>query len=361
LIYGWLDSEEAKMWKLALTVLLIAFLALTGVGQSGRVRSKETAKETIRLSVQEVLLPVSVKSGPEFKTTTFQPSDFTVVEDGAHREVNSLVKLPASVLLIIDNSSGDITFKNLNLNIDVALGILKDLPSDDKVAALAYGDKVDLISDWTLERAAVAEAIKWKVKPKIKSHLYDALLYAAETVLPKAAGPRIIVLISDGVDGGNASVLEQARPALERARATIYVVAQNSTILKELKPYAFGPAALYAMFANKDAREKLEALRRYGRALEASVYTLGGIADQSGGILWDPKGPAEFKALDGLAVNEIGTEYMMSYNTERSLADEDLHRLQVYSLRLGVQVRSRRAVYGEPQAAGAKAAAPASK
>ncbi|HKV42843.1 MAG TPA: VWA domain-containing protein [Blastocatellia bacterium] len=331
---------------------LVVLTAGIANSQSGRIRN--SAERPIRLRVEEVLLPVTLHNTISSKLPRLDASDFKIVEDGAVHQVTSVARRPASVVIVIDNSNTTMSYKDINLNMELALKVVPLLGESDRVAALTYGDKVEVVSGWTTDKQAVLDAIKWKCKPGIKSHFYDALLYAGEHLLASVPGPRIVILISDGVDSFNADVMEKARMSLNKCRATLYFVCQNAVILKDLKPYAFGPAALYAMFISKDplhddARQRLLILRHYAHELEASVYTLDDLARESGGQVWNPATLEGFKGSSDALIKEVGAEYLISYISRRQPNDEDFHPVQVSSTIPGVEIRTRRGVYANSE------------
>ena len=339
-----------KLKAEAVAVLWIVVSLTASVdGQSGRNRGQAKPqphhddKDTIRLRVEEVLLPVSVHSDFGKLPPNLQKSDFILTEDGKKQVINSVMHTPANILFVLD-AGGDSTLKNLNLNRDLALKMVDSMGPEDKAAVITYSDQVNLLSQWTGDKTALHHALQWDFKPGIRSDFYQCLQYAAEEVLPRVSGRRSIVVISDGVDSFNELDFEKVLTALHRARATAYVISQNEILLRELKPRAFNALTSYEML-DPVARKRIAALRAYYKQLEAAAITLKGLAEETGGAVWNSGTREEFAKLSPQIVTEIGTEYLFAYSTERARDDVKFHAINVYTTRPGLQVRSRRGIY----------------
>jgi VWFA-related protein len=351
-------------------------LNLYGMAQSGRIRDPQNNKQnqnrqsqddkdTLRLRTDEVLLPVSVRSSNGKVPTYLEKQDFIVTEDDKRQPITSVLRLPANVLFIID-MSGEVNLrKDSNVNREIALSILGALGKEDQAAVISYAEKIDLISSWTTDKTAVSEALKMKPKPGIKSEYYKCLTYAANEVLPKVRGRRTVVLLSDGVDTFNPSGFKDALAALHRARATVYIVNQNAVMIKELRARVYHKLAWYEMIDPK-VRKRYEPMRIYVKQLEAAEYTLKGLAEETGGVLWNSDARIEYKKpkkplapefveekdrpvtcalLAGKVVEEMGTEFVVAYSTDRKGNDKDFHPVKVFVTRPEIRVRARRGVY----------------
>lgn len=367
-------------FRMMLNITLALFLTVSFTvfvqAQSGRIRKAEDNKQnqstqnqddqdTLKLRTDEVLLPVSVRSSNGKVPTYLEKQDFIVTEDGKRQPITSVLRAPANVLFIID-MSGDINLrKDSNVNREIALSILDALGKEDQAAVVSYGDKVDLISSWTADKAAVSEALKTKLKPGIKSEYYKCLNYAANEVLPKVTGRRTVVLLSDGVDSFNSSGGGEALAALHRARATVYIVNQNAVVIKELRDQVFHKLAWYEMLDPK-VRKRYEPMRNYVKQLEAAQFTLKGLAEETGGLVWDSDKRIEYKKSDkpqspefteekdkpvlastlaGKVVEEMGTEFLVAYSSDRKSNDKNFHPIKVFVTRSEITVRARRGVY----------------
>jgi Ca-activated chloride channel family protein len=346
-------SLKLKAEAAAILWVIIASTAQVH-SQSGRMRGQSKPpqhrddRDAIRLRVEEVLLPVSVHSDYGKLPPNLQRTDFILTEDGKRQVINSVMHTPANILFMLD-AGGDSTLKNLNLNRDLALKMVDALGPEDSAAVISYADQTSLLSQWTGDKAELRRALEWKFKLGIKSDFYQSLLYAAEEVLPKVNGRRSVVIVTDGVDSFGEMDFEKVLSALHRARATVYVVSQNEILLRELKPRAFNALSSYEML-DPSARKRIQQLRAYYRQLEAAEITLKGLAEETGGSIWNPTTPDELGKLSPQIVTEIGAEYVFAYSTERQPDDTKFHAINVYATRPGLQVRSCRGIYANVMA-----------
>jgi VWFA-related protein len=329
--------------------------------QSGRLRDQTSAPkvndkgvsqddDTLRIRVEEVLLPVSVRNHFGKLPVDLKKSDFIVTEDGSRREVNAVMRTPANVLFIID-ASAQSTLKNVNANRDLALKMINALGDEDRAAIITYSDRIDLLSSWTNNKQQLRDSLNWKFKPGLQAELYNALVYGAEEVLAKANGRRSVVLVSDGVDSferpvseGVTLMYEKALAALHRARTTVYAAAPNQIIMKDMKPLAFNALSWYERL-DPNQRKRIDRMRKYYRQLEAAELSLKGLAEETGGMMWSPATSEEFLSLNNRIIEEIGTECIIAYSSERAADDTAFHAVKVYLTRPDIMVRSRRGIY----------------
>jgi len=322
-------------------------------GQSGRARpanpqnQPNQTDQTIHLRAEEVLVPIAVQSDTGKLPDHLSPSDLIVAEDNSRRTVTSLMRAPANIVLIVDSCIEFSGSKEINLNREAALGIIDSIGENDKAAIITYAGKVAVLSGWTSDKASLRKALTEDFKPGAKSHLYDSLTYAAEELLPKASGRHSVVLFTDGYDDFPKNALDQARQALDRARATVYIVDQSPLILARLRPHACKDR-FNVMKLNPRFRQMVENQQRYMAIIEAEQSTMKDLAESSGGAFWNPATADEFKQVSPSVIFDIGSEYIIAYTSERPIGDMALHELKVYPNRLGLRIRVRHGVYSNP-------------
>lgn len=331
--------------------MLCLIISLVALAQSGRMRDRAKASgkdDVLRLRAEEVLLTVSVRSFNGKLPSHLEPKDFIVAEDDRRQQITAIQRTPANALLILDTSGELPQVKTINQNREAALKIIDGLGDEDSASIITYSDKVELISAWTKERDELRRALDWKFRPGLKARLYDSLLFASEEVLPKANGRRSIVLITDGVDTFNPSAFSEVVRALHRARATVYVVSLRALIMNEISPRAFHPLSWYEKL-DPQARMRIERLRAYAAQIKAGDSLLKSLVEETGGAMWTPTTEDEFREINNRVIEEIGTEYIIAYSTDRKPDDESFHLLKVYPTHHDISVRARRGVYAGSQ------------
>ena len=325
--------------------------------QSGRLRGQAPSRprtddedQAVRLRVEEVLLAINVRNAFGKLPVDLKRSDFIVTEDGKRHEVNDVMRTPANILFVLD-TSGEGTTKNVNLHRDLALKMIEALGAEDRAAIITYGDTIQLLSAWTGDKTALRQSLEWKFKPGTESDLYNSIVYGCDEVLSKVSGRRSIVLLSDGIDSfekpvveGATLMFEKALGAMHRARATLYVAGQNEILRKAIKPVAFNALSWYERL-DPLQRRKIDKLRHYYQQLEASELSLKGLAEETGGTAWLPETREGFTGMSSRIIEEIGTECVLAYSTERAGNDTSFHAIKVYGTRADISVRFRRGIY----------------
>ncbi len=356
--------------KLALFFLFFFLFISQTSAQSGRIREGTTAtgkaddQSVIKLRVEEVLLPISIRTRIGQLPSRLDQHDFIVSEDGKRQALTAVMRTRANIVLLLDGSGTATNLKNIGIHRELAHQMIEALGEEDRAAIVSYGDTLTLISDWTSDKAALKEALARKFRPGLKSNFYESLLYVAGELLPKAEGRRSIIAFTDGVDSFNPAGLNKAIAALHHARATVYALTESNMIQALLRPKIYNKLAWYEMLDPKVQKRYTE-LRRYYQELENAEAVLARLAEETGGTLWNPEGwiecsdrqPKEWEVkefdqktvscatLRSQIVEEIGTEYVLAYSSERKPDDKEFHLIKVYTDKPDWQVRVRRGVY----------------
>lgn len=354
--------------KVAMALCLAFSMTSLVQGQSGRLRDatkrNQDEQNGLRLQAEEVLLPVSIRSSNGKLPNHLDKADLIVAEDGNRQEITSVMRAPANVLFLVDTSGELYMKKDIGLNRSLALNLIDALGAEDRGAVVTYSDRISLLANWTADKTALKNALQTKMKQGFNSSFYDALIYVAQEVLPKVRGRRSVVLLSDGFDSYDNEMFEQALAALHKARATVYIISQNAAIHKELSDQVFHAFAWYDMIDPR-LKKKYEPIRRYVKQLEAAEVMLKGLAEETGGALWNPAKRIEhdkpkfaekvpdlepyetISSVTKQVINELETEYVVSYSLERKPEDKNFHAVKVFVTRPELQIRTRRGIYSD--------------
>lgn len=349
-------------------------LVLTGsdvVAQSGRRPKGQSGKveePVIRIETLEVDIPLLAYDAEGRFVDDLKPEQVLVLEDGESRPVASLKREPANIVIILDGSNEIGTFKNgpsrrqggeverpvwekpasgipgqmvANPTArEFAFLLLQALSPQDRVAIVQYSDRVQLLQNWTSDRDEAVRALQSRYRVGIRSTWIDALAMAAEKLEEMAAGRRIIVVLSDGIDSASRTGRGKAMRELENAGATIFVTGWMAALKREIE-LAIGWMQTHERFTTASA-SRLGELRQYLARLDGAGIELDQLAESSGGISWFPSSHADVVATARRLAEEIGAQYSLTFITERRPSLEDRRRLEVIPARPGLTVRSRR-------------------
>src|SRR5262245_57671655 len=344
-------------------------LSLTAFAQSGRKPQGQQGqqpgeKPIARIETREVAVPIIAYDAQGNYVNDLPPKDVLVMEEGEARQVTNLKREPAKIILILDLANEIGTCKNSpterygkhdtpiwekSANYKVVRGptqwefanqFISGLSPTDKITIIQYAEKAQMIQDWTSDRNQALNAISSKYRVGVKSSYYDALKLAADKLQSRSEGRRIVVLISDGLDSNSKIGRSKAILALEKARATVFVVGWADALRHEIELSISWMANHEA--AGTNVYKRIAELRHHLLELEGATGELKQLAENSGGEMLLPTTHEDLIKANRNINSEIGAQYTLSFLTENAPSLEDKREIQVLSARPGLTVRSRR-------------------
>jgi Ca-activated chloride channel homolog len=363
-----LPRSLALSLAVPLSLCLSVSLSLTAYAQSGRKpqgqQQQPGEKPIARIETREVAVPLIAYDSQGRYVNDLQPKDVLVLEEGEARQVTNLKRDPANIVLILDLANEIGTFKNgaterygkpetpiweKGASYKVVRGptqwefanqFVSGLSPSDKIAIIQYAEKAQLIQDWTSDHNQALNAISSKYRVGVKSSYYDALKLAADKLQSRPEGRRIVVLISDGLDSNSKIGRTKAIQALEKARATVFVVGWADALRREIE-LSINWMANHEV-AGTNVLKRVAELRRHLPVLEAATVELKQLAENSGGEMLLPPTHEDLIKANGNVYAEIGAQYTLSFLTENAPSLEDKREIEVLAARPGLTVRSRR-------------------
>lgn len=337
--------------------------------------SPNTEDERVRVFTEEVRLPVIAVDQFGHYDPTVVPDDILVLEDGVAQQIKSVRRVSANVLLVLD-TGGELTglggmSKRTSLTKDVAIEFLNRLREDTWVEVMQFNNSVELLQNWTRDRAATLKVLKSKLSSGKRARFADAVAAAAQQLTDRPEGSRHVVFITDGVDTPGGKIdRAQAIKQLAASRATVHIISYTEFVRQE-KPKRSQPDKVEQLPTSHDPIASNDptmpagttrspayvvhritfdpAMRRQRKAYEADVrksqQILTDVADETGGQIFLPKTSGEMIEQAREAAREVGAEYVVTYRPKRPLAAADkgeYRRIEVAARRVGLSLRSRR-------------------
>lgn len=188
-----------------------------------------SAPQPIRVSVNEVIVPVTVTDDKGRFVSNLDQQDFQIFDQGKPQTISYFSRersqpVVAGFLLDLSNASR-IQWKNYQ---DAAIElVLNLLPGDKKYSGylIGYGNQAELMVNTTSDADPIVEKIR-KLKPGGGSAMYDAIYYACTTrklIQGEPVEPRrIIVIIGDGHDNASKHTMAEVLELAQRNLVTIY-------------------------------------------------------------------------------------------------------------------------------------------
>jgi Ca-activated chloride channel family protein len=157
------------------------------------------AGDIIRVDTTLVTIPVSVMDRDGRYVPNLRKEDFRLWEDGVEQDVAffSSVDKPFSVVLMLDTSPST-QFRLEDIQ-GAANSFVNQLRPDDRVMVVSFNGEINVLSDFTSDRAKLDRAIR-RAHTDDGTRLYDAVDAVINRELSKVQGRKAIVLFTDGVD-----------------------------------------------------------------------------------------------------------------------------------------------------------------
>ena len=304
--------------------------------------------EVVTTSTNLVILNVGVADRKGQAVTNLSQADFTVYEDGVKQSVVSFepATAPFSLVLLLDMSGSTINFRpTLKQS---ALRFIDALGPEDRVAVVAFNDRVKTLQKFTTDRRKIAFAIN-EAQGRGQTHLYEALRYSLGELAKEGKRRKAVVVLTDGLDTGErkldgeasaraetgdeavASVKPEESAALrgvldaaDRLGVTIYPLALPSADPKNLLPLTPQQSAIYA-----SARVRMQSL-----------------ADRTGGRLHEIRRLEDMGRLYAEVAAEMRTLYSLAYQSSNARARDGKWRsINIEVSRADAIARSRPGYY----------------
>lgn len=310
----------------------------------------QSNNSNIKVSVNEVIVPVTVTDDKGKFVTNLEKEDFKVLEDGKEQTIQFFSRekqqpVVAGFLLDLSNNSR-LHWKTYQ---EAARELVWTLmPGEKKFSGylIGYHTEPELLVNTTTDSDAIAEKIM-KQKPSGGAALYDSIYIACtsrnlvkgEPIEPR----RIIIIIGDGHDNASKKGLEEVLEIAQRNLVTVYGI---STV-------AFG--------FNVEGEKNLTRLaEETGGRVE---YPLQGLYKDVSGYLSTPSDEGNYALKVGTGgyaseiskgifsaianvTGEVTTQYVLRYTSNRTDTGKVFRKIDVKVPSLPtVKVRARRGYY----------------
>lgn len=358
-------------------------------------------QEPERVFTEEVLLPVVAYDEFGNFDPTLSPVDLIVFEDGVQQEIKSIRRIPASALVVLQTSGEMNPAIRTNTTKEVALRLVNSLLASDQVAVMQFGDRVEVVQDWTTDRKLVAQSISKRVSSMDGARIAAAVKAAAAMFRTQPVGNRHLILVTDGVEVplGRATYKEALsilsdKQAIEGYRAewnaavadllaaqvTVHIISytefgrlvlkgkkgkykgsnapvgsvlssgiQNAGIDPTMPPNARNDPA-FGTGINFDPQMR-RVRKAYEAATKRSEKQLAALAEETGAKIVTPVNANEMVDKAAQAAREIDAQYVITYLPKRPLVDAkpgEYRRIQIATRRSSLNVQTRRGYIAAP-------------
>ncbi|MCA1612867.1 MAG: VWA domain-containing protein [Acidobacteria bacterium] len=254
----------------------------------------------VRVAPQLMRLNASVTDRHGRAVAGLRAADFVVTENGEPREVVEVVtsRAPFNVVLLLD-VSGSVE-ERLDFIRKAALSFVQTVGPQDRLAIVSFRDDVQVISDFTTDKAQLAERVK-DIEAGGATALYDALAYSLVSTLRPLRGERTaVVVLSDGDDNRSFIPFSEVLEATVESGALVYPLYIPSGLI----PAPGAPAP----------RSTLDPVRSRYLTLTSRADAEGRkLAELSGGVYYPVTRIDELQRAYDDVVAQLRTAYTLSY------------------------------------------------
>jgi VWFA-related protein len=316
--------------------------------------SAPTAASTpgsIRVSVNEVIVPVTVTDARGRFVSDLDKKDFQVFEENKPQNIRFFTRdrnQPVVIGFLLDMSSASrIHWKNFQAATEELIQNL--MPGDPKYSGylITYGQDAEVAVNTTNDPEPLVEKVR-KLKPGGGSALYDAIYLACTSRKLVKGEPyeprRVVVIVGDGHDNASKHSLDQVIELAQRNLVTVYGISTE----------AFG-------FTDPSTSNLVRLATQTGGRV---VYPLGDVYKDTDGYLSHPSDDGNYALTVGMGayksvvdskmyravtdiVGEVTTQYILRYVSDND-GGRPYRDVKVVVDLANVKVRARKGYYASP-------------
>jgi VWFA-related protein len=366
-----------KFKKYLLIICLFSALGIESFAQNPD--QPPIAEENEKVLTEEIKLNVAAFDISGQFVSDLKMEDLVIVEDGRLQQPSSARRVPASVLIVLD--TGGEMRSNLSVTRAAAKSLVNSLQPSDSVSVFQFGDKVEMLSDWTTDKTRIFDVLDKKLAFGRRSIFNQALDSAIKFFYKTPLENRHLVLITNGADSFNDSALRDSVKANLMARdINVYVISytklQKGSIASrksifvegEFKPRRmpeevadtlpdYKGAGKKKMVSPRDMakmprlggvtldRERIKRANNDLNELETDELFLTTIAEDTNGEILLPETFDEAIEKTNVIAQIIDSHYVITYVPKRRLRDSpkgEIRLIEVSSKRNGLQVKAQR-------------------
>lgn len=356
--------------KFALLLLLV-FLSVSFVFSQNPKPTPPPDDDAEKIFTEEIKLNVSAVDREGKFVRDVRKEDLVINEDNILHQADSLRRIPANVLIVLDTGGEMRMAKSIDQTRKTAKNLIAALQAGDSVAIIEYHDKANILAEWTTDKALLNQILESKLNFGKRSVFLDAIELASDFLQKSKVDNQHLVLITDGTDSLNRkSERDRAMNKLLASSVSVHVISYTQLEREKIEPKTKGttktpppkamPDEIAATLPNgvRDMvtspkigptivtdRAFLRKMREREQALLESEKYLSDLAEDTSGEFILPETKEEMLEKTALVAQVIDSNYVITYTPKRSLSESkagEVRNIEVTSKRAGLQVMARR-------------------
>ena len=327
-----------------LSVTPLIALAVLAATTSGRTQGSVSFQGGVDL----INVTATVTDGEGRFVSGLRREDFAIFEDGARQEVTyfSDERVPVSLGLVLD-ASGSMTADKMAAARSAIDRLIYDLlGDDDELFFLEFGNRPNLVQEWTTDRRAISRAMA-RVTPAGGTSMYDAVARALPLAGIGRHPKKALLVISDGNDTNSRMSIAALQPLIRESEVLVYALGVDSTAAESApsRPRVRIPPRLPFPFPGRGPQRRSPPIIpgqtwSGGTQDRVDADALRRITDDTGGRTEIIRG---FRGLDGATARiaeELSRQYALGYERPGH-RDGKWHEIRVEITDRELRVRAR--------------------
>ncbi|MEJ7861065.1 MAG: VWA domain-containing protein [Pyrinomonadaceae bacterium] len=360
-------------------LIICLFSALGVISYAQNPTQTPTPDEIEKVLIEEIKLNVAALDTSGQFISDLKKEDLVIVEDGRLQQASSARRVPANVLIVLD--TGGEMRSNLSVTREAAKSLVKSLQSGVGISVFQFGDKVEMLSGWTTDKAQIFGVLDKKPAFGRRSVFIQALDSAIKFFYKTPHENRHLVLITNGADSFNDPALrDSVKAKLMTTDINVHVISytklQKGSIASrksifvegEFKPRRMPEevadtlpdwkgAGKKKLVSPRDMakmprlggvtldRERIKRANDDLKKLDTDELFLTMIAEDTSGEILLPETFDEAIEKTNVLAQIIDSQYVITYAPRRLLKDSpkgEVRQIEVSSKRNGLQVEAQR-------------------
>ena len=327
-------------------MLFRKLILLGSIVAAGLVATPAQVDDTVRVESSIVRVNVGVVDDRGRPITTLDRSNFTIFEDGVKQDISrfDLTSAPFSVVMLLDMSGSTVSFRqNIQLS---AARFLDALAPDDRVAVIEFYTKVNVLNEFTTNRATAAHSIS-VANGTGGTNLYKALEVALQKLSREGSRRKAIVVLTDGVDTAMQDDDRRKLEGLDDARIPTAIIPEaNDTLTKVLNRADAQGVTIYPLaLPTGDPARLADPTPRQFAMFRAARTRLQLVADRTGGTLNSINRLDQMATLYAQVAADLRSLYTIEYQPANDKRDGKWRTIKVQMNRPDLISRSRQGYF----------------
>jgi Ca-activated chloride channel family protein len=305
--------------------------------------AQDGGASTISVSVNLVKVPISVFDHHGNLVSDLRREDFRIWEDQAQQRIRSfgIDRNPVSVVLVVDTSmSGKSELKKIK---EAAEDFAEALSPGDRISLISFDDRVHSALDWTEDKKEVRRALG-KLRPGLRTALYDAMHVAANDQLMGIRGRKAIILLTDCLDNQSRNSFKNASLAVVESQASLYIVSKTA-IVREQAKHGRRVQILDRIYKGLFG-ENADYIDEFFEKRESEMKRL---AEKTGGRCFFPIDYDGIKGVYSEVARELKSKHYLTYVSNQDMLQNSYHEISIEYLKPASKIIYRKGYYYEPQ------------